>query len=306
MNIEPETVSKFEEYLISLNYSPNTVNAYKLAIRQYGESPNAYEFLNGERNRGNSVNTRVSKYYYLVTWFKFLDRLGIPHEILNFKAPRREKKEAKAMTKEEIGELLAILEDHPEREARTLALVSLLIATGCRLSEALSIRLDGTQKHTYIEEKRSRRFGQTHKDYYVHFRQTKTNTERKNLIDSAVMSIIENYATQKTIISPYLFSQLRSPKKWSRQEAYMAIRKALTAAGYQENHPHVFRASFVTHLINAHVPEGQICAVAGMTRETLQKYYAMSEAVLRAVQKKAIIDFNSFLKNKKAHKKEDL
>ncbi len=257
------------EELLLRNYSPRTVEIY-LHYNQH--------FLKLCNKRPQEVTQQDIRWYLglLIRWKKSPATVNLAHNALlfyytqvlrrrfyNIPFQKRQESIREPLTKEEVQALLNAL---PNKKHRLL--ISLLYATGVRVSEAIALR---------IEE-----FDLARKLLLV--RSGKGGKDRYTILSDMVIKQIEEYLTLRTKQSPYLFETgaghitARTVQEVLKKAAQQAnIRKPVT--------PHVLRHSFATHLRDNKVQDSDIQKLLGHKNlKTTQGYARVSVEHLTRIQ----------------------
>jgi integrase/recombinase XerD len=143
----------FDEYLTECrylkNFSPRTLNLYQQTFQRWArligvdELPNAEatkQWVIAMRQSGLSpvtTNIAIRQFNAFLAWLRLgghIDTPRIPHQSTT-------KREFKVFSDDEIDRILAF-QPKTRNERRIYALVALLIDSGARITEALTIRLD--------------------------------------------------------------------------------------------------------------------------------------------------------------------
>ena len=152
------------------------------------------------------------------------------------KPPKIEKKIPEVLNIEEINLLLEQPSKQTPKEIRDKAMLELLYATGMRVSELISIKLEDVNlSMSYILCKDS-------------------SKERVIPIENAARSALENYINNERESmcegSEYLFTTLKGAQM-TRQGFWKLIKSYAKKAGIdKEITPHMIRHSFASHLVN--------------------------------------------------------
>ncbi|TFB83588.1 site-specific tyrosine recombinase XerD [Cryobacterium algoricola] len=159
----------------------------------------------------------------------------VAHDV---KPPKLATRLPKAISIEQVTQLLAATDGEDVQQLRDKALLELLYATGARISEAVDLNVDDVL------------------DLDVVRLTGKGNKQRLVPVGSFARAAVEAYLVRgRPVLSargtatPALFLGLRG-KRLGRQNAWLLIRAAAERAGL-EGHvsPHTLRHSFATHLL---------------------------------------------------------
>ncbi len=171
---------------------------------------------------------------------RFLAREGIVEEdpASRLVPPKQPQKLPKALTIEQVEQLLRAPSGEDPIGLRDRALLELLYATGARVSEAIALDVDDVQAGDVLRLR------------------GKGDKERIVPIGSFAREAIDAYLTRvrpalaaKGSATPRLFLGARG-RPLSRQSAWLVIQKAAEAAHLSAHvSPHTLRHSFATHLL---------------------------------------------------------
>jgi integrase/recombinase XerD len=144
----------------------------------------------------------------------------------------------KAITIEQMGELLATTDGEDPQNIRDKALLELLYATGARISEAVALNVDDVFDGDVV-----RLFGKGGKQRVVPL-----GSYARRAIDTYLVRVRPLFA-QRTRDPTALFLGIRG-QRMSRQNAWLIVQRAAERAGFEKDlSPHTFRHSFATHLL---------------------------------------------------------
>lgn len=184
---------------------------------------------------------------------------------VNIKRPRREKKLPTVLTKEEIFSLLNSLNNRKSK-----LMISLIYATGMRVSEVTSLKIDDLDFEELVG----------------HVRQGKGKKDRIFNIPKFLSSKLRRLAEkEKSFGIIYLFPG-RNNKKMSDRNVQKIVKNAAKKAGIKKNvHTHTLRHSFATHLLENEVDIRKIQELLGHSDlSTTQIYTHVSSAELKRIK----------------------
>lgn len=158
-----------------------------------------------------------------------------------------------AFTKKEEERLLLNCSNLRDR-----AILEFFIATGCRVSEVCSVKI----KDIDLSSHAIRIIG-------------KGNKLRTVYADDKALLHLDRYLTSRQIDSEYLFTSLKSPYGPLTPSGIQTIMNNIAAtAGILNVHPHRFRATFCTRMIDRGVPLHVVQRLMGHARiDTTMTYY---------------------------------
>ncbi|MDD3607283.1 MAG: tyrosine-type recombinase/integrase [Candidatus Moranbacteria bacterium] len=212
-----DLIDGFMEYLqYELNYSPNTVSKYRSSlarvIRDIGdlnvEQMEVRDFVRLKRimiQRG-AVGAGISTAVFSIrTFLNYCNQfLGIktldPKQI---RPPKRIKREVIFLTKEEIEKFVGVIEIHNLRGVRFRALVEVILGTGMRISEVLSLK----RKDIDWEKKEAKIIG-------------KGNKERMVFFTSRALHWIDQYLERRHDSHESIFVTTGDPKPLKRDDIW--------------------------------------------------------------------------------------
>jgi integrase/recombinase XerD len=204
------------------------------------------DFLNFIYGSDNKLNKKFSpksvsrKISALRTFFKYLESENIidlnPME--NIESPKTSRLLPEVLSQEEIEKVLSVQDVNDKLGLRDKALLETLYASGLRVSEAINL----CTGDIFFEEGYLRVLGKGSKERIVPI--GNTALEYVTLYIRNSRSILKNKKSFDV-----LFLNFRG-NKLSRMGILDIIRKNCLSAGIKRNiHPHTFRHSFATHLL---------------------------------------------------------
>ncbi len=249
-------VSYVEDYIFYLNNvkqaSSNTVASYRrdlLKLCSYLSSVkikdvrevNATDlssyvlFLQEQDMSSATVSRSIAS---IKSFFMYLFKKGIISEdpAEQIRPPKIEKKIPEVLTIKEINQLLEQPSKNTPKEIRDKAMLELLYATGMRVSELISLKLDDVNLTMN----------------YILCRDS--NKERVIPIENAAKTALENYIrnvrNNMCDDSEFLFTNMKG-KPMSRQGFWKLIKSYARKAGIEKDiTPHTIRHSFASHLVS--------------------------------------------------------
>jgi len=251
---EEETELFAESLLVERGLSRNTADAYAVDVRQWGEylrskgkwtfaeadRDDVWAFMEGLRKRGFARTSIARKQSAIRQLYKFLAREGLTETdpTTDIDPPRQERRIPHFLTRDECDRLLAAPDLSTERGLRDAAMLYLLYATGLRVSELVSLRL----QDIHWEAEALRTIGKGDKERVVPVAKAALD-----LVQRYVMDIRPRYAVRADDDSVFLNHRGR---RLSRVGFWKIIKQhALEADIRRDVSPHVLRHSFATHLL---------------------------------------------------------
>jgi site-specific recombinase XerD len=234
--IDYENLKKFEIYLTTNRYSPNTIEVYKnllvfyfkfLRYRQIETIDSKsvaqfnYEFIVKPRKSISYQNQSINA---LKSYFIFLN---LDVEVALIERPRKEKRLPIILSTQEVKKLIDCTTNLKHK-----ALLSLIYSAGLRISEAINM------KPSDIDSSRM----------LIHVKNAKGKKDRYTLLSDKILQLLREYYK---VYAPkeYLFEG-QFHNQYSDRSAQMALKNAALRAGIQKPITlHSLRHSFATHLL---------------------------------------------------------
>lgn len=247
-----EHLDAFEEFLvIEKNLSKNTIQSYISDLLQFKEfNDDAEKYLAHLHNKQLHPNSIKRKFSAIKQFFKFIE---LP---FNIKLPKTQQN----LKIVDHKQLLQMIEEC--EKIRDKAFLHLLLATGCRVSEALHIT--------------NRQMQQCIKNQESHFVIAgKGNKERVVFITLNSLNLLHQYQKQEKT-KKYLFES-KTGKPLTRQWAHKIIQQLAKKMNLEETiHPHSFRHAQAMILLDAQVDLVTIQKILGHAHlQTTQIYLEM-------------------------------
>lgn len=223
--------------------------------------------------RNNSKYALARKVSALKAFFSFLMRDDLievdPMERIG--RPKVNPKDAlrKHLDRDDVDQLLQYIHTRSKQPARNLALVSLLLFGGLRISELINLRVSDV------------RFGEN----FVRVLHGKGNKQRLVPLPDRVMSYLRTYLQEREFPeAPYLFTD-RKGNRLSRSSAYYIVKRLVKEVGLDsEISPHKLRHTCATLLLEAGIDLRYIQEFLGHSDiSTTQIYTHVSRVKLRQV-----------------------
>ncbi|MBI5327738.1 MAG: site-specific tyrosine recombinase XerD [Deltaproteobacteria bacterium] len=273
--------------------SKNTIEAYSRDIIKYIsflESGNISPFKANPSHivsflsklKQNNISTRsyARNLVAVRMFYKFLMRnnqiLTMPTAGVDM--PKLASRLPEVLSIEEVGRLLEMPKTEDCLGLRDKAMLETLYATGVRVTELISIKLNDLNLQTgYIVT-----YGKASKERIVPLGETAIAYIRK-YIDSSRSMLLKNR------MSEYLFVTSRS-KRLTRQAFWALIKRYALLAGISKNKvkPHALRHSFATHLLERGADLRSIQTMLGHSDiSTTQIYTHVKTEQLKSIHKKS-------------------
>lgn len=173
-----------------------------------------------------------------------------------------EKKIKKAFTEEEIERMRSVCESKRDR-----ALFEFLYSTGCRISECLGVKI----KDINFTEQELIVFGKGHKERVVY------------LSNTAIKYINEYLEERQASPDEPLFTTQARNVGMTTRAAQLILKDIGIKANVDNVHPHKFRRTMATHLMEKGMPIEQIKEVLGHSRiDTTMIYCNVNKEKVKA------------------------
>ena len=224
-------LTAFEEYLsVTKALDTLTISSYLSDLAQLEEktkktltkldTTDVLGFLAGFENK-RTLNRKLSS---INAFFAFCHKQDFTHEKIKIPMAKVPKNLPKYVSNEEILDGLNLIDRSNLMGLRDYALILFLYASGCRISEALSV-----QRADIVEG-------------WLKIRFAKGEKERVVPLAPVATQALERYLSEQSMSSPYLWLNYRG-EQLSRISAYKIVKKYLGVS------PHVLRHSFASSLI---------------------------------------------------------
>ena len=226
-----DLLSAFEEYLsVTKALDTLTISSYIADLTQLEEqtqkiltkldTTDILKFLANFENK-RTLNRKLSS---INAFFAFCHKQNFSHEKIKIPMAKVPKNLPKYVSNEEILDGLNLIDRSTLIGLRDYALILFLYASGCRISEALSV-----QRADIV-------------DGWLKIRFAKGEKERVVPLAPVATQALERYLNEQDISSPYIWLNYRG-EQLSRISAFKIVKKYLGVS------PHVLRHSFASSLI---------------------------------------------------------
>jgi len=224
-------LTAFEEYLsVTKALDTLTISSYILDLTQLEvftrkiltklDTTDVLQFLASFENK-RTLNRKLSS---INAFFTFCHKQDFSHEKIKIPMAKVPKNLPKYVSNEEILDGLNLIDRSTIIGLRDYALILFLYASGCRISEALSV-----QRADIVEG-------------WLKIRFAKGEKERVVPLAPVATQALERYLSKQDISSPYIWLNYRG-EQLSRISAFKIVKKYLGVS------PHVLRHSFASSLI---------------------------------------------------------
>jgi len=283
----PEHAAEFLESIRSeRGLSPNTASAYRRDLLQYGGTVESnpgieageavYIHLDVMRHDGLSNASIARKFASIRTFHRFLITEGYATQdpTAAIDSPRRAASIPKALTVDQVFRLIDSPDLNVPLGRRDHAILEVLYATGCRVTELVNLDLHDVDFETATALVTG-----------------KGNKQRLVPIGSYALEAIGVWLEDRLVIrrdgtdSGALFLTVRG-NRMSRQTLWRVVRKAANVAGIDTDllSPHVLRHSCATHMVEGGADLRTVQEMLGHASiSTTQVYTRVSPEHLREV-----------------------
>ena len=252
--LSPRTLRNYEYILRKLQntfYKPvSTITTADIKMLMYAEA---------EKKSPSSMNTFMTPIKLFFKWLQN-EEFIIKDPCASIKPVKEPKRMRKPLTEEQVETLRDTMLTRREK-----AILECFLSTGCRLSEALNVKireLDFNNKTLLV-------IGKGNKERKVYF------TER-------CKRALLNYIKERKDNCEYLFVTDRKPcRKLSTRGMEVIVNKMQQKSGLDRNiHPHIFRHTFATHALRSGMKPEVIQQILGHedVGVTLRVYAKLAES----------------------------
>ena len=280
--------SSIAEFLKHLQYeknsSPNTLKSYARDLQEFlryltrgkGELEidiqqvdhiTIRDFLASLHMKGNQKATVARKLAAVRSLFRFLHREGkiVQNPARLVRTPRTSRRSPRVLSAKEVEVILELPDQQTDRGARDAGMLELLYATGVRVSELVGLNLEDCSLSQRLIKVR----GKGRKERLVPFGE-KAHSALSNYLLARGRLLMR----QKTSREPNaLFLNLQGKRISARSVQRILNRYLEESALMLKVHPHLFRHSFATHLLNSGADLRSIQELLGHeSLATTQKY----------------------------------
>jgi integrase/recombinase XerD len=279
------TISEYLTYIsVEKGLSKNTIASYRrdlnLFLRFLDSNPNLpvepliaqnmAEFVAWQRGKESNLKSGESSIARSVVTLRNLSAF-IAREtkgldpLRDFHPPKVPKRLPKALSVQQISQLINSIPLTSKTYSRDLALIELLYATGARVSEAMDLNLNDVRQ---MEETLTLRF------------KGKGGKERVVPLGKFGKAAMDQYLERRTQLvgkrkTNAVFLNLRGDRL-SRQSAWQIIDTAAKTAGIEELvSPHSLRHSFATHLLDGGADIRVVQELLGHSSVTTTQIYTL-------------------------------
>ncbi len=255
-------IDSFIHYLkFQKNYSPHTVKNYRRDLREFssyltqggkheGVNPlkidhiSIRDFLVHLHQRGNAKSSVARKLAAVRSFFSYLYREGeIPSNPAKLvRSPRLPDRKPRFLSVREVETILQLPDAETDRGVRDRAMLELLYGSGLRVSELVQMNVEDLS----LVRRLIKVYGKGKKERLIPFGK-KAEEALHTYLGRRVLLL----RRQKTNLEPNaLFLNLRGSRISARSVQRNLNNYMKESALLFDIHPHLFRHSFATHLLN--------------------------------------------------------
>lgn len=286
-------IDEFTNYLrFNLNYSPKTIESYERDIESFYlfifsegididdiDGPIIRNYLSNQIQNGISKRTLCRRLSCLRHYYNFLLEKEYVHNnpFIFVHAPKKEVRYPRALYIEQVETLLARNKERGDHlMLRDQVILELLYASGVRASEFVNIKLQDIDFRT----RSIRILGKGNKERIVPFSKSASLTMKDYRDNCRPLLLAKN---KKIYNVDYFILNDQGKKLTSRGLEYILKNiEKLTGCNY-DLHPHLFRHSFATHLLEGGADLRVIQELLGHeSLNTTQVYTHVTEEALKA------------------------
>lgn len=266
------------------NYSPHTLKNYRRDLDEFVEylaSPAVLptdvdhitlrDFLGHLHQKGNQKSSMARKLAALRSFFRFLYQRGeIPANPARLvQTPKQSKRNPRFLSLREVETILELPDSSTDRGSRDRAILELLYASGIRVSELVQLNLEDIS----LPERLIMVRGKGKKERLVPFGEKALRALQDYLPARARLLRRRRSAAEPNA----LFLNLRGTRLSARSVERNLDEYIKQGALLLKVHPHLFRHSFATHLLNNGADLRAIQELLGHeSLATTQKYTHLS------------------------------
>jgi integrase/recombinase XerC len=280
------------------NYSPHTVKNYSRDLNEFiqyllvdgREEPELdqidhitiRDFLGHLQRRGNSKNSVARKLAALRSFYKYLhlNELISSNPARLVRTPKKGKRNPRFLRIEDVEKILSLPQSDTPKGSRDQAILELLYATGIRVGELTGL----DRGDCSLSEKLIKIRGKGQKERLVPFNENAGKALENYLKYRARILLKVRGQTDPEA----LFLNLRGSRLTSRSIQRILREYIDRSALMLDVHPHLFRHSFATHLLNRGADIRSIQELLGHENlSTTQKYTHLQIEELLAAYRSA-------------------
>ena len=255
-----ESIDLFLKHIrFERNYSPHTIKSYTADLSEFlsylgGQdvtlTPEQIDhitirdFLSRLYEKGNGKSSVSRKLATVRSFFRFLHREGLisknPARLV--RTPKVPRRPPRFLSVDEVETILSLPKRTTDRGARDAAMLELLYATGVRVSELVSLNVEDCS----LDQRLIRVRGKGRKERIAPF-----GEESAQAVGNYLKKRGRLLQRKRTAKEPNaLFLNLRGGRITTRSVQRILEGYIRQSSSQLKVHPHLFRHSFATHLLN--------------------------------------------------------
>lgn len=194
----------------------------------------------------------------------------------DIKVPKREKRTAKCLDKDQVAEFIRILAEHrrgyaAKNRLRNVAMAEVLYSSGIRVSELCRLNRNSIRHRQFVVIGKSK-------------------NPRVCFISPEAEQKLDEYLKVRTDDNPALFVSNETGERVKPGGVRRVFREACSRSNFDGIHPHTLRHSFATTLLSNGVDITYIAEMMGHTSiETTRVYLRFENPKLREIHQKCFI-----------------
>lgn len=227
-------LNSFQLYLDKHNVSLDNLN--DMVVQTYINQMKTKDGNPSSPATKNRVLASIATFCHWTNQNQAIEDIDLP------KVPHISQQPSKGLTKDEVTNLrLKVANDHNPNRLRNLAIVDLLIYSGFRVSELVSLNRDDIKYHKGI--------------YTITINNTKNNEIKRAYLDSKKFKYIKKYLDSRTDTNEALFVSSRGTR--------ISIRMVQTIINKYDLNVHMLRHTFCSILARDNVDIFTIASLSG-------------------------------------------
>ncbi|MDN6730681.1 MAG: site-specific tyrosine recombinase XerD [Atopostipes suicloacalis] len=241
---------------IERNLAKNSINSYKRDLKQYIdflEAEKIYKwdeidryhvvlFFQKMKEEGKSENSVIRMTSSLRQYHQYLrqEKITETDPMQHVKTAKKVDSLPKVLTLKEVENILETPDINKDIGLRDRAILELIYATGLRISELVTLKLD----ELHLTMGFLQTIGKGNKERIIPI-----GEEAKNWLNDYLEDSRPIFEARSSEESPFVFLNSRG-KGLSRQGVWKNLKKTVQLSGVKKNvSPHMLRHSFATHLL---------------------------------------------------------
>ncbi|MBI5392156.1 tyrosine-type recombinase/integrase [Candidatus Woesearchaeota archaeon] len=272
IKIFEQELKKLETELRIRGFTQKTVSTYNLQVSLFlnylQKDPTSLEeddikqylahLIAEKKQKPSSVGLSLSSIKFF-----FIEILKKPEIVVNLKSPKQEKRIPTVLSKEEVKNILNVIENPKHK-----LMIEIMLSSGLRVAEMVSLK----KQDIDFENK------------LIQVRSGKGKKDRITIISSTTLDSLKQYLGTVPETSVYIFTGQK--EHISIKMAQKIIKKAMVDAGMRKNiYCHALRSTFATLLLENGVDIRIIQTLLGHSNlATTERYTKVSQEQLKKVK----------------------